>query len=131
MTRVDRDEFFRTITSFHRHAFRWECQGTYREPDEAEPFRLWKEGRPDNSFMDPWLEQVRGWRTARKTFERVRMVTDPPTEYAAFGERLSQLREAAGMSGVRLAKLVGWPASKTSRMQNARSDWPTACCTGW
>ncbi|MQA61041.1 MAG: helix-turn-helix domain-containing protein [Actinophytocola sp.] len=40
--------------------------------------------------------------------------------FAAFGERLSQLREAAGLSGVRLAKQVGWPASKTSRMQRAQ-----------
>lgn len=40
--------------------------------------------------------------------------------FAAFGERLSQLREAAGLSGVGLAKQVGWPASKTSRMQRAQ-----------
>lgn len=44
----------------------------------------------------------------------------PDERWAAFGERLSQLREAAGLSGVRLAKLVGWPASKTSRMQRAQ-----------
>ncbi|MGH3517014.1 MAG: helix-turn-helix domain-containing protein [Haloechinothrix sp.] len=39
--------------------------------------------------------------------------------WAAFGERLSQLREASGLSGKRLAESVGWAASKVSRIQNA------------
>jgi len=39
--------------------------------------------------------------------------------WAAFGERLSHLREAAGLSGKRLAEHVGWVPSKVSRIQRA------------
>lgn len=39
--------------------------------------------------------------------------------WAAYGERLRQLREAAGLSGKRLAESVGWAPSKVSRIQNA------------
>lgn len=39
--------------------------------------------------------------------------------WAAFGERLSHLRESAGLSGKGLAERVGWVPSKVSRMQRA------------
>lgn len=39
--------------------------------------------------------------------------------WAAFGERLSHLREAADLSGKHLAEHVGWAPSKVSRIQRA------------
>lgn len=38
----------------------------------------------------------------------------------ALGDRLRELRLAGGLSGKRLAERVGWPASKVSRIENAR-----------
>lgn len=40
----------------------------------------------------------------------------------AFGDALRQLREAAGLSGKRLAAQVGWPASKVSRIETAKQS---------
>lgn len=51
--------------------------------------------------------------------------------WAAFGERLSQLREAAGLSGKRLAELVGWVPSKVSRIQNAEQAVSDADVRTW
>lgn len=96
MTRIDRDEFVELVTSFKRSAWRWECQGTYYEQDEAEPFRLWKEGRPDNSFMDEWFAITSRWRSEGKIWERVRMVTDPPTEYLQWMFEIADLAVDAG-----------------------------------
>ncbi|MQA61040.1 MAG: hypothetical protein GEU86_06015 [Actinophytocola sp.] len=96
MTRVDRAGFRELVRSFSRSAFRWECQGVYHEPSEKVPFRLWQEGRPDYSFMDSWVERVRGWRVEGKTFERVRMVTDPPTDYLRWMFEFTHLNVEAG-----------------------------------
>lgn len=38
----------------------------------------------------------------------------------ALGDRLRELRVAGGLSGKRLAERAGWPASKVSRIENAR-----------
>lgn len=96
MTEVDREEFFRTITSFSSSAWRWECQGVYHEPDEQEPFALWRQGRPDYSFLDDWLAMVRQWRADGKTFQRVRMLTDPATDYLRWMLSLTHLNVEAG-----------------------------------
>ncbi|MQA08436.1 MAG: hypothetical protein GEU98_07755 [Pseudonocardiaceae bacterium] len=74
-------DFFRLCTEYRRSSWRWECQGVYHEPDEQEPIRQWREGHQDLSFMDGWVATIRRLRAEGKTFERVRMVTEPPTEY--------------------------------------------------
>ncbi|MGH3517015.1 MAG: DUF6879 family protein [Haloechinothrix sp.] len=89
-------DFRRLVTGFARTAWRWECQGTYREPSEQEPFRLWREGRSDASFLDGWLGTVRGFCAEGRTFERVRMVTQPPTEYLRWQFSLTGLNVEAG-----------------------------------
>jgi len=96
MTELDRAEFFRTITSFARSAWRWECQGVYHEPEEQEPFARWRQGRPDYAFLDDWLAMVRSWRADGKTFERVRMLTDPPSDYQRWMLSLTHLNVDAG-----------------------------------
>jgi hypothetical protein len=96
VTRINRDEFVELVTSFKRSAWRWECQGTYYEPDEAQPFRLWQEGRPHTSFMDDWFEMTSRWRAEGKTFQRVRMVTEPPTEYLLWMFEVTDLAIEAG-----------------------------------
>ena len=74
-------ELFRT---FSRSAWRWEAQGTYHQPDEVEPWQRWRDGVPisqDLDWLAPWLDMVREATRAGKRFERVRMMTEPVTEY--------------------------------------------------
>lgn len=69
---------------FSSSAWRWEAQGTYRQPDEVEPWQRWRDGVPVSTDLDwlaPWFDLVRAATGAGKRFERVRMITDPPTEY--------------------------------------------------
>lgn len=89
-------DFRRLVTTFKRSAWRWECQGVYREPSERESFRLWQQGTQDASFLNGWLETVRAIRADGRTFERVRMVTQPQTDYLRWMFTLSHLNIEAG-----------------------------------
>lgn len=81
-TRVGRGEPFAALfDTWHTAAWRWECQGEYHEPDEQEPFARWRRGEGDHAWIRPWTDRVRAWRRTGKTFGRVRMLTEPLTEY--------------------------------------------------
>jgi hypothetical protein len=58
--------------------------------------QLWREGRPNSSFLDGWLKKVRGYRAEGKTFQLVRMVTEPPTEYLRWMFTITPLNVEAG-----------------------------------
>lgn len=97
MTRtIDRAEFQQMVTSFERSAWRWECQGEYYEPGEAELVQRWREGSADYSFLDGWRQRQRTWRAEGKTWQRVRMVTDPPTDYLRWMLDFTHLAVEAG-----------------------------------
>lgn len=49
----------------------------------------------------------------------------------ALGDRLRELRVASGMSGKRLAERAGWPASKVSRIENAKQSVADADVRTW
>lgn len=87
-------ELFRT---FARQAWRWECQGTYRQPAEAEPWRRWRAGEKDDlEWLSPWLSQVRTATRDGRGFARVRVFGEPPTEYQRWQIDLSPENIAAG-----------------------------------
>ncbi|PKV95937.1 hypothetical protein ATK30_6870 [Amycolatopsis echigonensis] len=66
--------------SFARSSWRWECQGDYAI--DAAALQRWRDGRPaDMTRKAPWLQYIREITAAGKTFDRVRMLTEPPTEY--------------------------------------------------
>jgi hypothetical protein len=71
------DEQFQRFTA---SSWRWECQGEYSI--DAAALQLWRDGRPpDMSRKEPWLRYIREITADGKTFDRVRMLTDPLTEY--------------------------------------------------
>lgn len=89
-------DFFQLCTTYRHSAWRWECQGVYHEPDEQEPLQRWREGRPDNSFLSGWLSVINRLRAEGKLFNRVRMVTDPPTDYLRWMFSFTHLNIEAG-----------------------------------
>ncbi|MCP2255498.1 hypothetical protein LY13_004274 [Prauserella aidingensis] len=89
-------DFFDLVTGVRVSSWRWECQGEYREPDEREPWRRWRDGRPDNSFMHGWVKTIRSITEAGKRFERVRMVTEPPTDYLQWMFSFTHINIEAG-----------------------------------
>lgn len=93
---VERADFVSLFDDIRQSSWRWECQGEYLEPNEEEPFRLWRESRPDDSWMRPWMETVSRWWREGKTFERVRMLTDPLTDYLRWMLDITHLNVEAG-----------------------------------
>jgi hypothetical protein len=89
-------EFFQLCTTYRHSSWRWECQGTYHEPSEREPIQHWRDGHNDLSFMDNWLSTIRRLRAEGKTFHRVRMLTEPRTEYLQWMLSFTHLNVEAG-----------------------------------
>lgn len=82
MSWLSPDEFGDAVMDYARSAWRWECQGEYREPSEVAPIQAWREGRIEDSYRHrPWLDEVRHVRAEGRLWQRVRMLTDPLTEY--------------------------------------------------
>jgi hypothetical protein len=71
------EELFRTFT---RSSWRWECQGDYAIDETA--LQRWRDGQPpDMTMKGPWLQYIREVIAAGKSFDRVRVLTEPLTEY--------------------------------------------------
>lgn len=82
---LSRSEFKALMDRWESTAWRWECQGVYREPSEEAPLARFREsGQVDLAWFAGWLARVRAWRAAGKRMGRVRMLTDPLTEYLRF-----------------------------------------------
>lgn len=81
---LNRAEFKALLDTWHRSAWRWECQGVYREPSEVQPLRQFLAGEPDQSWFTGWLTRVRAWTAAGQHMGRVRALTDPLTDYLRF-----------------------------------------------
>lgn len=97
MAEVTRAELERLFDTFERSAWRLECQGVYREPDEQEPIRRFLADEPqDLTWFEDWPIWIRGQRAAGRTIGRVRMLTDPLTDYLRFELSITPPAIAAG-----------------------------------
>ncbi|SFP07660.1 hypothetical protein SAMN05421810_101885 [Amycolatopsis arida] len=85
MQLTPRADFEALFDTFTESAWRLECQGVYREPEEAEPLRRFLAGEPDDlAWYADWPEWVRGARASGRTIGRVRVLTEPLTDYLRF-----------------------------------------------
>ncbi|PXY33539.1 hypothetical protein BAY59_10675 [Prauserella coralliicola] len=83
--RLSGESWAKAFSSFRVSAFRWEAQGVYREPHEQEPLRQFLAGEAvDTSFVKDWLAEVRRNTDAGRRYSRVRVLTDPLTDYLRF-----------------------------------------------
>lgn len=58
-------------------------------------------------------------------------MTDADRRRLALGDQLRELRQTSGLSGKQLAHQAGWPASKVSRIENARQAVSDADIRTW
>lgn len=80
---------------FDRSAWRWECQGVYASDLPA--MRRDQAGdSADSPHRTAWLDHIRAITTAGKTFARVRMLTEPLTDYLAWMIGRTQANVDAG-----------------------------------
>jgi uncharacterized protein DUF6879 len=85
-------EEFRTLCQTFRHtAFRLETHDRYVDEEEQEPIRRFLAGEPpdDSWFMD-WYEDVVRFVAEGRQMERVRVVSEPHSDYTRFGLDLAQ-----------------------------------------
>lgn len=78
------DEFDALFPTVKRSSWRWECQGDYTV--DRESVRRWRDGeqRPEDEKHRGWVRYIGGLREAGIPFERVRMLTEPLTDYLAW-----------------------------------------------
>jgi hypothetical protein len=90
-------EFAKLFADFRRTAWRWEAQTIYREPYEAEPWQRWRDGLPDDlAWLEDWLIDIRAATAEGRSFQRVRVFTEPPTEYLRWQRTVTPANIDAG-----------------------------------
>jgi hypothetical protein len=102
-------DFRQLFHSFEHTAFRLEVRDSYYEKEQLSQFLAG--GRVDLSYMDSWLAQIVKLRVAGKRIERVRVVSEPHSDYTRYGLWLCRYNLQAGEDIRYLArdKAVGLP----------------------
>lgn len=97
MARLSVEQFDQLYAAFEHSVWRWEAQPEYHEPGEAEPFRRWQAGEPDDlAWLADWLATLRSAAAAGRTFARARLYREPPTDYQRWGLEIARANVAAG-----------------------------------
>lgn len=94
-------DFFDTLHSFEREAFRLELQDSYAVPEEDKLYPAFLRGeRPQPVDLSPdlgeWFRRVSEHTKQGKRVERVRVQQDPPTDYQRFERWLDRWNLKAG-----------------------------------
>ncbi|MEU6187151.1 DUF6879 family protein [Nocardia sp. NPDC047038] len=80
-----------------REAFHLEVLDTYAEPNEHEPFRRFLADEPDDyAWFQPWTELIQETTSRGVAVTRVRIVTEPHTDYTRFALAVAALNVRAG-----------------------------------
>jgi hypothetical protein len=84
--------------SLERDAFHLELRDAYYVDSEDESYRRWKLGKPQDprELERPWLRRMRRLIKSGKTIRRVRVVTEPLSEYIRFEYDCTPENLAAG-----------------------------------
>ncbi|MEU7746322.1 DUF6879 family protein [Nonomuraea sp. NPDC049158] len=94
---LTRSEWVETLHAFQHTAFRLETRENYSEPEE-EPIihRFLDSGEIDESYMDDWIAELAPRLSAGQRMERVRIVSEPHSDYTRFGLALARFNIQAG-----------------------------------
>lgn len=91
------EEFVRLFDSFSKTAFRLETRDAYEDESEHEPFRRFLAGEPaDDFWMAEFCETLRGWAAEGKRLSRVRVITEPHSDYVRWSMTVARLNIEAG-----------------------------------
>ncbi|SRR6266498_662670 len=94
MTLLTGEDFFDLFRTFEHTAFRLEVRESYYEKEQPAQFLAGE--RVDLSYMESWLALNVSLRVAGKRMERVRVVSQPFSDYTRYGLWLCQYNTQAG-----------------------------------
>jgi len=88
METVSREQRDSLIAGFSHQALHLEMRDVYAAADHGR-FRKWLAGEPldpaaEAEWWQPWREMMRGHRAAGRTLRRLRVVSEPVTDYIRF-----------------------------------------------
>ncbi|MEO3860310.1 DUF6879 family protein [Acrocarpospora sp. B8E8] len=85
------------LASFSVSAFRFELRDRYNSTVGAEPYRKWLAGESDDyAWHQSWMQKVSQDTAAGKAWQRVRIVSVPPSDYTRYGIEVGRLSVEAG-----------------------------------
>ncbi len=88
--------FAEFVLGFEHTAFRLETRERYNEADEADQMRLFLAGEPDYAWNVEWAAMIQRRTASGQRMMRVRVVSEPHSEYTRFGLDLARVNVAAG-----------------------------------
>lgn len=90
-------EFVKFARSYQHTAYRLEVRDNYADPGESEHVQKFLAGQAaDDSWMEDWIGMILRRTLEGQRIERVRVVSEPWSDYTRFGLNLSRLNTAAG-----------------------------------
>src|SRR5260370_12723496 len=90
-------ESFKALALCSKRAFPLEQRDSYNVAAEDEPFGRWLRGEPDDyAWHQDWLNFLRQATAAGVTVQRVRLASNPHTDYIRWGLDVSPLNIEAG-----------------------------------
>jgi len=85
------EDFRRLCVTFEHTAFRLETRDRYLDDEEQEPLRRFLAGEsPDDAWFMDWYETVEQLTAAGRQMKRVRVVSEPHSDYTRFGIDLAR-----------------------------------------
>jgi hypothetical protein len=85
------------LSGFQRSAFRFEIRDRYNSDVGREPFRKFLAGEPDDlAWHRPWLEMLRRDLADGKSWQRVRIVSVPLSDWSRYALGAARLSVEAG-----------------------------------
>lgn len=83
--RLTSEEFWEYFENFRTVAWRWEAQPVYTMPSEHDNITNFLAGKPKPATHNAaWHEDIRTWAHHGKTLERVRVFSEPLTDYQRY-----------------------------------------------
>ncbi|MDQ2789628.1 MAG: hypothetical protein DLM60_13810 [Pseudonocardiales bacterium] len=97
MDSISYEELKRLFTSFQREALHLEMRDSYGTAVEIPHLAKWEAGEPDDiDWLRPWFDTVRAGTQTGKVFRRVRIVSEPVSNYQRWVLKDSHLFVEAG-----------------------------------
>ncbi len=94
ITSAERDKLFE---SFERDAFHLELRDDYGSPVEDTPYARWQRGESDDyAWLGPWMTLMKRVTGECRTVRRVRVISEPHSQYVRWEHSLTRLNIEAG-----------------------------------